>query len=308
MLTGLGVGEFAGPRGVIMKSFFAAVFVLLFLQPVFGLEVVTLHPLLADWARQVGGEEVTVVNLAEPGTDLHGFSPNPEDLRAMGSAKVILASGKGLEPYLDGLRDALKTGQKIVEVGETLPSLGFEEEEDHDHHEGHDHGTVDPHWWHDAGNARRAVKVIAKAFSEAEPDHAEVFKANAREADGKLRDLDEWVKSQVATIPENQRVLITAHAAMAYFCKAYGFEAGWLQGLSRDGEISSRELADTIRALKETGVRGVFPEAKANPKVLEQLAEGTGAKIGKPLQLDGMAETYEKLMRENVERIVEGLK
>ena len=90
----------------------------------FGLEVVTLHPLLADWARQVGGEKVKVVNLADPGTDLHGFSPGADDLRAMSSAEVILASGKGMEPYLEGLRDSLKPGQVIVEVGEVVPVEG----------------------------------------------------------------------------------------------------------------------------------------------------------------------------------------
>lgn len=279
--------------------------------PLSALEVVSLHPLISDWARQVGGEKVTVVNLVKPGTELHTFNPTAEEMKALSQAKIILASGKHIEPYLKRLHDTLQSGQEIVEVGHTIPSILATEICDHDHGDGghnHSHELVDPHWWHDVSNAKRAVKILARTFAKVDPANADFYHKNATAAAAELDELDKWVKAQVATIPKNQRHLVTAHAAFGYFCKAYGFEATHVQGLSRDGEISSRQLADSIRELRKKKIRAVFPETQANPKILSQIAHDTGAKIGPPLQADGSIASYDDMIRGNVKAIVNSLR
>lgn len=294
-----------------MKTKICALFALLSLcLPMAALEVVSLHPLISDWASQIGGDKVTVVSLVKPGTELHTFNPSAQEMKAISNAQLILASGKNIEPYLDRLRDGLKNGQEIVEVGRTIPSIvaAGDDGHDHDDHAGHDHGLVDPHWWHDVSNAERAVKVLAREFAKADPDNADFYKKNATDAAAKLEKLDAWVKAEVATIPKSQRHLVTAHAAFGYYCKAYGFEATYVQGLSRDGEISARQLADSIRILRKDQIRAVFPETQANPKILAQIAHDTGAKIGPALQADGSIASYEDMIKKNTTAIVGALK
>jgi len=272
------------------------------------MEVVSLHPLIGDWAKQVGGDQVKVIDVVKLGTDIHAFKPGASEMRSIDRAKLILASGKNMELYLDGLRDALKPGQAIVEVGRTIPSQKVSAKDavysccPH-----HDHDTVDPHWWHNVKNAYRAVKVIEDVFSKADPENKAAYEANAKVAVDRLKTLDNWVKVQVASIPKKQRHLVTAHSAFGYFCKAYGFKATFVQGLTMDGEVPAKQLATSIRELREIGVKAIFPETLSNPKVLKQIAAETGAKIGKPLIADGAVSSYEEMIRGNVSSIIAGL-
>ena len=102
-----------------------------------AMKVASLHPIVADLARQVGGANVEVVEILKPGGDIHHFEPATKDIAAMRGSKLILASGKGLETYLDKLRDSLGTGVQLVEIGEKVPSIPYAC--DHDHGEEHDH-------------------------------------------------------------------------------------------------------------------------------------------------------------------------
>ena len=122
------------------------------------LKVATLHPLLADLARQVGGDRVEVVELLTKDDDPHHFEPTPENLRAAAGMDLCLASGKGLESYLPALRTILGEGSHLVEVGATIPSLaGGCNNPDHNHDD-----EVDPHWWHSIDAFRRAATVTAE--------------------------------------------------------------------------------------------------------------------------------------------------
>ena len=274
-----------------------------------ALDVASLHPLITDLVRQVGGERITIVELVKPGDNVHQFQPKPDDIKKMAKARLIFASGKKLEPYLGDLSDGLQSHQSIVEVGRTIPSQEISKEDQiyaccpH-----HAEGGIDPHWSHNVSYMERAVRVIEKKLVAADPEGADVYKANSKVARAQLRQLDRWVKGQITSIPEELRHLVTAHAAFGYFCKAYKFKATFVQGLSAEGEVAATQLAASIKQISEEGIPMVFPEKAANPKVLKQIAAQSGAKVGQPLVADGSVSSYQEMIEGNVNRIVSGLK
>ncbi|MDP0489974.1 MAG: metal ABC transporter substrate-binding protein [Verrucomicrobiota bacterium JB023] len=302
----------------MMKRISASAALLLFsASAVWGdLTVGSLHPLMADVARQVGGDKVKVVEVGKVGMDAHSFEPTPEDIKDLSACALVLASGKGLESYLDSLEDGL-AGIPIHEVGKTLPSRELADGEvictacahgghDHHHHH-HHHAVVDPHWWHSVDNMERATRVVARIFSQADPDNAEFYAMQGRNYRDQLKALDAELKAEVTKIPEEQRKLVTAHAAFGYFCEAYGFEGIYVLGLSGDHEVAAKDLAEEISKLKQAGVKAVFPEKNLNPKVLAQIANELGARKGRALIADGLASDYEEMMRSNVASLVEAL-
>jgi zinc/manganese transport system substrate-binding protein len=276
------------------------------------LKVATLHPLMSDLAAQVGGSRVTVVSLLRPGGDPHKFQPTPSDLARVRDASVILASGKGMEPYLPKLRDNLAPGQKVVEVGRTIPSLQVSSGDQlFICCPAHASGGIDPHWWHSVSGMKRATRVVSAAFGEADPANAAAYASGAAAYEGKLEALDGWIKGQFARIPRSDRKLCTSHLAFGYLCREYGFRALPIQGLARESSPSPQYLAESIQAIRREKVRAIFPETIANPKVLQAMVSETGVKLGGALVADGTgtgsAATYEGMMRQNVSRIVAAL-
>lgn len=288
-----------------MKLFF---FLLLSLSAR-ALEVASLHPLITDAIKQVGGDRVSVLEIGKPGMNVHEFQPRPSDLKNMKQIRLIFASGKGLEPYLGDLEDSLTARQMIVQVGHTIPSQKISKTDQiYACCPTHALGGIDPHWWHSVRNMERAIRVIEQKLAAADPAGKVHYSIRAKAATAQLRLLDSWVKGQVATIPRGKRHLVTAHAAFGYFCKAYGFKATYVQGLSADGEVSAKQLAISIKELREEAIPTVFPEKQANPKILTQIARESGASIGKTLIADGSVRSYESMIRSNVGSIVAGLR
>ena len=271
------------------------------------LKVASLHPLIGDLARQVGGGRVEVVDLIGRNADPHHFEPVAADLQRAAGAKLYLASGMGMESYLGSLRGIVGDKAEIVEIGKDLPSI-----EGACDHEGHDHGDheheIDPHWWHSIDLFRRATTITAETFSKADPAGAESYSANAAAYRAKLDELDRWTRREIARIPRERRHLATAHAAFGYFCKDHGFEPIPVQGVNREQMPDPKKLADLIAELKEHRVGAIFPEKESNPKILQALTRDTGIKLGGALIADGStAESYEAMVRHNVAAIVAGL-
>mgnify|MGYP002859193929 CR=1 FL=1 len=277
-----------------------------------GVKVASLHPIVSDLARQVGGAHVEVIEVLKPGGDIHHFEPAPKDIAAMRGATLLLASGKGLEPYLDKLRDSLGSGVKLVEVGEKVPSLPFVHSHEHEHegHDHHDHGEFDPHWWHSAENMKRAARIMADELSAADPANTAAYDAGAKAAAKRFGELKIWAQKEIAKISRKDRKLVTAHAAFGYFCKEFGMEPLSVLGIGRNDDASPKHIAGTIQEIREHGIRAIFPEDQANPKVLTEIARSTGVKIGEPLVADGTAKTahtFEAMLAHNVRAIVSAL-
>ncbi|TAE73723.1 MAG: hypothetical protein EAZ65_06395 [Verrucomicrobia bacterium] len=276
-------------------------------HPATPLKVASLHPLIGDLARQVGGDRVEVIDLIGKNADPHHFEPVAADLQRAAGAKLYLASGMGLESYLKSLRGIVGDKAEIVEIGRDLPSIeGACEHEGHDHGE-HEHG-IDPHWWHSIDLFRRATTITAETFARADPSATEVYAANAAAYRAKLDELERWTRKEISRIPRERRHLATAHAAFGYFCKDHGFEPFPVQGINREQMPDPKKLARLIAQLKEHEVGAIFPEKESNPKILQALTKDSGIALGKPLIADGStAESYEAMIRHNVGAIVAGL-
>ena len=260
-------------------------------------KVAVLHPLLADLVGKVGGERVEVVDLMGPGGDPHKFEPGAKELRQAQGAQLYFVCGKGLEPYLPKLRDAAGA-QKVIEVGETLPTLKAEVLCDHDGH-AHTHEEIDPHWWHSIDGWRRAATRVRKELSAIDGDNADFYRKRASQVRKELAGLRQWASAELAKVPPESRTLATAHAAFAYFCNEHKWKMLAVQGLNRERIDSPKFLAEVVDAIREEKVRALFPEKRSNPKILKTVAEGAGVLVGKPLIADG-GSSFEEMFRSNV--------
>jgi len=268
------------------------------------LQVSALHPLMADLARQVGGERVRVYDLVGEGGNPHRFEPRPADLRQMQASAMVLAAGKNQESYLSRLRESLQ-GVTVLEVGSTIPSLTMGKDADHAD------GTIDPHWWNGVDNMRRAARVVAQALAGKDPAGNEIYLNNASAYGARLERLQRWARAELARVPRTQRKLVTAHNAFGYFAKEFGFEVIAVAGLNDEQNNTPQELARTIAAVKQAGVKAIFPEQNVNSKVLQSIATATGTSLATPLISDGngrgKAAGFEAMIRHNVESITRAL-
>lgn len=291
---------------------FAFAFLAIAMSSPASVKVATLHPLLADLTRQVGGAHVEVVEIVKAGDDVHHFEPAARDIAAMRGAVLMLAMGKHLEAYLDKLRDSVGTGVKVIEVGRPIPSLKLEPgQEIFICCPEHAHNSIDPHWWHSADNMKRAARVIADELSAVDPANEAAYSAGAKAAGTKFDALKKWAQQEISAIPRGDRKLVTAHAAFGYFCKEYGFKSVPVLGIGRSDDTSAQYIAQTIQVIREHKIRAVFPEDQANPKVLTEIVRSTGVKLGGTLVADGTskdAHTFETMLSHNVRAIVAALK
>ena len=186
---------------------------------------------------------------------------------------------------------------------------------DEDGHDGHDHGTLDPHFWFDPIRVKVAVNEIASRLSAVDPDNAGVYFQNASEYAQKLDELHAWILAQVGTVAPERRLLVTSHDSLSYFAKAYGFEVVGLviPSLATHVEPSAEHIAGLVAAVRERNVPALFGETTVSERLAQAVARETGANLVQlysgSLGVEGSgADTYLGMVRTNVERIVEALK
>jgi zinc/manganese transport system substrate-binding protein len=270
------------------------------------MKVASLHPLLSDIAKNVGGDKVMVINLLD-GAELHSFSPSASTLKKSQGAKIFLAAGKGLETYLPKLKELVGEEAHFLEVGKDILSIVVSKESAvFQCCPGQAHGSLDPHWWHSLPNIRKAAQIVGAEFSKLDPDNAAYYKKNVTTYRYKMDQLDSWVKSEVSKIPKEKRYLATAHAAFAYFCQEYEFKAIPVQGLNEEQDVSAKYLATVNEQITKNQVGAIFSEMTNNPKELKAITEATGARLGGKLYADS-CESVELMFKHNVSTIVEGL-
>lgn len=282
------------------------------------LQVVVTHSILADLVQNVSGDAIGMQILVSADGDAHTYEPSPSDLVKVSEADLIIENGLGFEPWLDNLYASSASQAQRIIATETVEPLTFDEHEGEDHEEEHEgeHGEHDPHVWHDVANAIAMTETIRDALIEADPASADAYRANADAYLAELQMLDEWVRDQVQTLPEDHRRLVTNHDTFGYFAHAYGFEiVGTALGASTsETEPSAGEMAALITEIRDAGVPAIFAENVSNRDLIEQIADEAGVNLAPPLYTDALGaigtdgETYLKLMRYNVETIVSALK
>jgi zinc/manganese transport system substrate-binding protein len=275
------------------------------------MKVVTTFSILADFARNVGGDRVDVTSLVGPNGDVHVYAPTAGDVQAVKRARLVIINGLGLEGWLPRLIDssAISAVSVVATTGIVPREVGAGERLAR-HREV---GSADPHAWQSVENAKTYVANIRDAMIEADPANAATYKDNAAAYLAKLDELDHEVRDAIARIPADHRKVISAHDAFGYFAAAYGIAFVAPQGVSTESEPSAQDVAAVITQIRQQKIPAIFLENISDPRLIRQIASETGAAVGGTLFSDsltdanGAAPSYIEMMRHNVKTIATAL-
>lgn len=313
-------------------------------QPV---QVVTSFSILADMARNVGGEHVEVTSLVGPDSDSHVYMPRPSDARALAEADLVVFNGLQFEGWMNRLLDSSGYQGELVTASEGTkplpysgPSMehadahtdhhgheehaGHDEEEHHsDHgehaeehaepeaHAGHEHGKFDPHAWLDLGAGAIYAANIRDGLIAVDPEHEQDYRAQADAYIQEIKATDAQVHELLDAVPHDTYVIVD-HDAFGHFQRAYGI--GFLSpvGLSTDAEPSAADLAKLIEIIKQRNIPALFQENMVGPALTQQLSEETGLPIAGTLYTGALSESgptshYLGMMLHNAEVLHAGL-
>jgi manganese/zinc/iron transport system substrate-binding protein len=264
---------------------------------------------VADVVRQVAGEHQTVGVLMGEGVDPHTYDPTPADARALRNARMVFYSGYHLEGKMTELLRDMGSRKPVVAVAEKLnPSRILREG-----------GKEDPHLWFDLELWSGTAEVVAEVLAKEDPRNASDYRANARRYRDSLLAAHKELKDQILTIPDERRVLVTAHDAFEYFGRAYETKVRAIQGISTESKAGLKEINDLVSYLTDKKIKAIFVESSVSPKNVESVQEGCrkrghSIEIGGELFSDSIGKegtpdgTLEGAMRHNVRTIVNALK
>ncbi|MDQ3871529.1 MAG: zinc ABC transporter substrate-binding protein [Chloroflexota bacterium] len=291
------------------------------------LRAVTTITVFADLVRNVGGDRVTVDALVPAGRDVHTFDPSPSDARKIADAKLLVLNGLGLDDWIEGAATSAGAANvSRVRLAEDLPDTRYlpgahedganngessPQADENDPSAGAG-GAANPHLWLNVAYARKYVARLAASLAQLAPDASAAFAANAAAYAARLAALDSWVREQMASVPAEHRKVVSQHDAFPYFAHAYGIDIVDVVVDSPGQEPSARKLAQVVDAIRRSGARGVITEAQFNRDLAARIAAEAGATIIGDLYSDSLgpppADSYEGIIRYDVERIVEALK
>jgi manganese/zinc/iron transport system substrate-binding protein len=257
------------------------------------LNVVATTGMIADAARQVGGDLVDVKGLMGPGVDPHAYRQTRTDIVAMTRADLVLWHGLYLEAQMEDFFTELSAKRNVVEVAAGLDTSLLRGHDDYD-------DKFDPHVWMNPDIWALIVEQVQSALTATQPESADVFAANAQEHLAEIDRLSGYTKSALASVPEQSRVMLSAHDAFGYFGEAYGFEVLGIQGISTESEAGLKRISELVDLLVARDIRAVFVETSVSDRSMRAVIEGAAAKghtvsIGGELFSDAMGEdgTYE---------------
>ena len=285
-----------------------------------GLDVLAVETFLADIAQNVAGDRLRVAALMPIGIDPHSFEPTPQDVAKVAGSDVLIVNGAGFEEFLSKLLQNAGGQRQVIEAAAALQTRSPQGEETGQQHQDDaedEHGHAgDPHFWLDPRSVIKYVENIRDGLSQADPDGAPIYAANARAYIAQLEALDQWVAEQVHQVPQERRLLVTNHESFGYFADRYGFKiiGAIVPGISPTAAPSAQQLAALIDHIQASGAPAIFLETGANPQLAQQVAAETDIKVVTGLYShsitapDGPAPTYIDMIKYNTTAIVEALK
>lgn len=258
------------------------------------LRIVCTVGMVADIVRNVAGDRASVQGLMGEGVDPHLYKPTRSDIAAIMQADVVFYNGLLLEGKMtDAFVRAATAGRKVFAVTELLDESFLLTPEDFQGHE-------DPHVWMDPGAWMKAVEAVRDALSSLDPTHKDEFHARADAYLAHLRQLDEYAQRVLTSVPENARVLVTAHDAFNYLGRRYGYQVVGIQGISTESEAGVMDIEKLVDLLVTRSIPAVFVESTVSQRNIEALIAGARARghkvsIGGSLYSDAMGPpaTYE---------------
>lgn len=285
--------------------------------------VVATTSIICDLTKQVAAETVDLKCLVDAGQDPHTYQPKPDDRKAIEQANLVLYGGYDFEPSIIKLVQASSNESPKVAVHEVaVPKPIIGEEHDHEHEGEHsgeekhsEEKAPDPHVWHNPQNGVQMVEAIRSNLEKVAPDNAQLYATNAEKVTGEIKEIDSWIKKNVATIPENQRKLVTTHDALSYYTQAYNIDyEGAIEGLSTEVQPTAARIGELSKEIKQENVPTIFAESTHSPKLIERVAQEANVKVSEErLYADNLgeqgtdADSYQKMLIANTKAIVDGL-
>lgn len=266
--------------------------------------VLTTFTVLADMASTVAGDRLEVRSIVKQGSEIHGYQPTPSDVQRAIGAALIVENGLGLELW----------ARRFTAAAGEIPTLTLSDGMDpllisEDAYA----GKPNPHAWMSPQRAMLYVDRLEQAFIALDPEGADQFSANAREYRRQLQDLDDELREDLASIPDEHRVLVSCEGAFSYLAHDYGLEEAYLWPVNAESEITPKRMARLIDTVRTRRVPTVFCESTVSDKAQRQVAAASGARFGGTFYVDslsksdGPAATLLDLQRHNVKLIREGL-
>lgn len=275
------------------------------------IKVVTTVGMVADAVKNVGGERVEVTGLMGPGVDPHLYKASEGDVRALESADIVFYSGLHLEAGLSGVLERMGDRGNVVAVTDGVERANLIAPPEFE-------GAYDPHIWFDVSIWMQTVPAVRDALIKLDPKSADVYRANAEKYLAELKDLHAYVQRRAAELPQEKRILITAHDAFNYFGRAYGFDVRGLQGISTQSESSASDVQALADFIVEKKVSAIFIESSVPKRNVEALqaavqSKGFDVQIGGQLFSDAMGDpgtvegSYIGMVKYNIDTIVAAL-
>jgi manganese transport system substrate-binding protein len=266
--------------------------------------ILTTFTILADMAREVAGDRLQVKSITKPGAEIHGYEPSPKDLERASGADLIVENGLGLELW----------ARRFVQSAGDVPTVTLTEGMQPLLIEGDMYaGKPNPHAWMSPLRAQGYVDQLVDAFSDLDPEGAQIYRDNGKRYKQQLENLDAELRDLLAVIPPKQRVLVSCEGAFSYLAQDYGFDEAYLWPVNAESQITPRRMARLIERVKRDQVPAVFCETTVSDKAQREVARASGARFGGSFYVDslskrnGPAPTLLDLQRHNVKLLRQGL-
>lgn len=249
-------------------------------------------------AERVGGDDVSVRDLTQPGAEPHDLELTPRQIADVGRAKYVVYV-KGVQPAVDEAvaQHAKDRSLDAAGVVRTLPPPAGEAGEGHG-----DRPAYDPHVWLDPSRLATVATTLGDRLAAADPPHADAYRANASSLAGQLRALDREYADGLRQC--SRKTFVTAHAAFGYLADRYGLQQVAIAGVDPQAEPSPKRLAELTEVVRSTKVSTIFTETLVSPKVAQTLADEAGVRTAALDPLEGLAkgtkDDYPSVMRRNL--------
>jgi manganese/zinc/iron transport system substrate-binding protein len=276
------------------------------------MRIVTTTGMLGDAVANVVGDAAEVEAIMGSGVDPHLYKATQGDLNKLTDADVIIYNGLHLEGKMGEVLEKLSRYKTVLPAAEGIRKDQLLNSTEYEN-------SFDPHVWFDVSLWMKVVQHISNELQKKDPQNAAVYQAQSEAYLQKLSALHTETKAAIATIPEQQRILITAHDAFGYYGNAYGIEVRGLQGISTLSEFGLQDVSSLVKFIVANKIKAVFVESSVSPKAIEAVVQGClkrghKVRIGGTLYSDAMGDagtpegTYIGMVRYNTNTIVSSLK
>ncbi len=267
---------------------------------------------IGDAVQNIAGDKVNLTIILGPGQDPHTHIPREGEVQTFSEADIIIYNGLNLEAQMNRIFEQMEGQKTIVSIGGSVPQdmlLSWEYDTTK---------LFDPHIWNDTALWKQGVELIRDTLIAEDPDNAVTYRTNTERYLAEIDETDQYVREQIARIPSENRVMVTAHDAFGYFGNAYDIAVVGLQGISTESEASTADVRNLTDLIVDKNIPALFIESSVNPRTIESVIEAAKARghevvIGGELYSDALgepgsgADTYIGMLRHNAKTLADAL-